>query len=221
MNGIMLGEHVLVTDEAGSKPIVESAAPEAPDGYKAEYKFVDTGSAIEQSWSLVPVEGSAADAAVELARIQAQALDDADAVKVIALYDEWSGEGVKYYGPNDPESHPQTRLRFQGYLVKCISTHTSQPDWAPNAAPSLWALILPGQDGSGVEVGVWQQPESTNGYEKGDRVIYDGHLWESTKDDNVWRPGDVGAPWTDLGEWDGSGQASTQSRAAAHFPKEG
>lgn len=213
MNGIMLGEHVLVTDEAGSKPIVESAAPEAPDGYKAEYKFVDTGSAIEQSWSLVPEEGSAADAAVELARIQAQSLSDADAVRVVALYDEWDGDGVEYAVGD--------RVRFQGELVKCLQAHTSQADWAPNAAPSLWSVILPGQDGSGVEVGVWQQPESTNGYDEGDKVIYDGHLWESTQDDNVWRPGDVGAPWTDLGEWDGSGQASTQPRAAAHFPKEG
>lgn len=213
MNGIMLGEHVLVTDEAGSKPIVESAAPEAPDGYAAKYKWVDTGAAIEQSWSLVPEEGSAADAAVELARIQAQSLSDADAVRVVALYDEWDGDGVEYAVGD--------RVRFQGELVKCLQAHTSQADWAPNAAPSLWSVILPGQDGSGVEVGVWQQPESTNGYDEGDRVIYDGHLWESTQDDNVWRPGDVGAPWTDLGEWDGSGQASTQPRAAAHFPKEG
>lgn len=213
MNGIMLGEHVLVTDEAGSKPIVESAAPEAPDGYRAKYKWVDTGAAIEQSWSLVPEEGSAADAAVELARIQAQGLSDADAVRVVALYDEWDGDGVEYAVGD--------RVRFQGELVKCLQAHTSQADWAPNAAPSLWSVILPGQDGSGVEVGVWQQPESTNGYDEGDRVIYDGHLWESTQDDNVWRPGDVGAPWTDLGEWDGSGQASTQPRAAAHFPKEG
>lgn len=213
MNGIMLGEHVLVTDEAGSKPIVESAAPEAPDGYRAKYKWVDTGAAIEQSWSLVPEEGSAADAAVELARIQAQSLDDADAVRVVALYDEWSGDGVEYKQGD--------RRRFQGYLVKCLQDHTSQPDWAPNAAPSLWALILPGQEGSGVEVGVWQQPGSTNGYSEGDRSVHGGHLWQSDVDDNVWEPGAVGAPWTDLGEWDGSGQASTQSRAAAHFPKEG
>lgn len=204
MNGIMLGEHVLVTDEAGSKPIVETAAPEAPDGYEARYAWVDTGEAIEQSWSLVPVEGSAAEAAVELARIQAQGLSDADAARVPALYDEWSGEGVKYYGPDDPEGNPQSRVRFQGSLVKCITTHTSQPDWAPNAAPSLWALILPGQDGSGVEVGIWQQPGSTNGYSTGDRVIYGGYLWESLVDDNVDVPGtDNGFRWKDLGEWEG------------------
>lgn len=195
MNGIMLGEHVLVTDEAGSKPIVETAAPAAPDGYVAKSAWVDTGSEIEQSWSLVPVEGSAAEAAVELARIQAQALGDADAARVAALYDEWSGAGVDY--------EVGDRVRFQGNLVKCLQAHTSQPDWAPNAAPSLWSVILPGQEGSGVEVGVWQQPDSTNGYADGDRVIYGGHIWQSTQDDNVWKPGDVGAPWTDLGEWGG------------------
>ena len=195
MNGIMLGEHVLVTDEAGSKPIVETAAPAAPDGYVAKSAWVDTGSEIEQSWCLVPVEGSAAEAAVELARIQAQALGDADAARVAALYDEWSGAGVDY--------EVGDRVRFQGNLVKCLQAHTSQPDWAPNAAPSLWSVILPGQEGSGVEVGVWQQPDSTNGYADGDRVIYGGHIWQSTQDDNVWKPGDVGAPWTDLGEWGG------------------
>ena len=196
MNGIMLGEHALVTDEAGSKPIVETAAPAAPDGYVAKSAWVDTGSEIEQSWSLVPVEGSAAEAAVELARIQARSLGDADAARVAALYDEWSGDGVDYAVGD--------RVRFQGNLVKCLQAHTSQPDWAPNAAPSLWSVILPGQDGSGVEVGVWQQPGSTNGYSTGDRVIYGGHLWESIVDDNVDVPGtDNGFRWKDLGEWGG------------------
>ena len=209
MNGIMLGEHVLVTDEAGSKPIVESAAPEAPDGYKAEYKWVDVGSTIEQSWSLVPTEGSATDAAVALAKMQAAELDDADAVRVAALYDEWSGDSVEYKEGD--------RRRFQGLLVKCLQDHTSQPDWAPNAAPSLWALILPGQDGSGVEVGVWVQPDSTNGYSTGDKVIHDGHLWESLVDSNVDVPGtDNGFRWKDLGEWNGS----TAYKAPAHLSKE-
>ena len=220
MNGIMLGEHVLGTDEAGSKPIVETPEPEAPDGYRSDYSWVDAGSAIEQSWRLVPEDGSAAEAAVELARIQAQSLSDADAVRVAPLYDEWSGDGVRYYGPDDPEGHPQSRVRFQGYLVKCLQGHTSQPDWAPNAAPSLWAVILPGQDGSGVEVGIWQQPESTNGYSVGDKVIYGGHLWESIVNNNVDVPGtDNGFRWKDLGEWDGSAETAPRSVTGAHFAR--
>ena len=205
MNGIMLGEHVLVTDEAGSKPIVETPAPEAPDGYRSVYSWVDTGSSIEQSWRVVPVEGTAAEAAVELARIQAQGLDDADAVRVQALYDEWSGDGVDYAVGD--------RVRFQGSLVKCLQAHASQPDWAPNAAPSLWSVILPGQDGSGVEVGIWQQPGSTNGYSTGDKVIYDGHLWESLVDSNVDVPGtDNGFRWKDLGEWDGAATSAARAK---------
>lgn len=197
MNGVLIDEsRVLVTDAEGSKPVRDVAAPEAPDGYVAKGEWVDTGTEIVRSWRLEPKDGTAADAAVELARIQAQSLSDADAVRVAPLYDEWDGGGVDY--------EVGDRVRFQGALVKCLQGHTSQPDWAPNAAPSLWSVILPGQDGSGVEVGVWQQPGSTNGYGAGDRVIHDGHLWESTSDDNVWEPGAVGAPWTDLGEWDGS-----------------
>ena len=204
-NGVMMGDAlVLVTDESTGKPVVETPRPDEPDGYRAVSSWQETSTEIRQTWELVPVEGTAAEAAVALARMQAVSLSDADAVKVAPLYDEWNGDGVKYYGPDDPDGNPQSRVRYQGYLVKCLTTHTSQPDWAPNAAPSLWALILPGQDGSGVEVGVWTQPESTNGYSTGDKVIHKGHLWESLADSNVDEPGtDNGFRWKDLGEWDG------------------
>ena len=197
--GIMKGDEVLLVPEGEGRPVMEAAKPEAPDGYEAVCTYADAGSTINQVWSLVPIQGSETEAAVVLAKMQAQSLDDTQALEVAALYDEWSGEGVEYAAGD--------RVRFQGNLVKCLQAHTSQPDWAPNAAPSLWALILPGQDGSGIEVGVWQQPGATNGYSTGDRVIHAGHMWESTSDDNVWKPGAVGAPWTDLGEWDGADAA--------------
>lgn len=203
--GIMMGDEVILTDPEEGKPIVEVPKPNEPDGYHADMSYVDTGTEIKQSWALVPDEGSAAEAAVTLAKIQAASLDDADAVKVQVLYDEWSGDGVEYAVGD--------RVRFQGTLCKCLQAHTSQADWAPNAAPSLWSLILPGQEGSGVEIGIWQQPDSTNGYDKGDKVLYNGHIWESTQNDNVWKPGDVGAPWTDLGE----AETAASMRIGAHF----
>ena len=203
--GIMVGERPSVVEEGEGKPIVEAVKPDAPDGYEAVDSWTDTGTELRQSWALQPVEGTAAEAAVALAKMQAATLDDGEALKVAALYDEWSGKGVKYYGPDDPDGNPQTRLRFQGTLVKCLTTHTSQPDWAPNAAPSLWTVILPGQDGSGVTVGIWEQPGPENAYQLGDQVIHNGHLWESDFDgDNVWEPGQVGSHWVDKGEWDGA-----------------
>lgn len=202
--GQVLGEdRVLVVPEGeGGKPIVESVRPEAPDGYEAVDRYVDAGTEIRQVWSLVPKQGAEADAAVALAKMQAAELSDGDAVKVPALYDEWSGESIEY--------KQGQRLRFQGLLVKVLQDHTSQPDWAPNAAPSLFAVILPGQDGSGVEVGIWQRPSADNGYGYGDKTIHNGHLWQSDYDPdgtlggNVWEPGTVGSHWVDLGEWDGA-----------------
>lgn len=147
--GIMVGDRPAIVGEGeGGKPVVESAKPEVPEGYEAVDSWADNGTELRQSWALQPVEGSAAEAAVALAKMQATELSDGDAVKVPALYDEWSGDGVEYKKGD--------RRRFQGTLVKCLQDHTSQPDWAPNAAPSLWAVILPGQDGSGVTVGIWE-----------------------------------------------------------------
>ncbi len=195
--GIMVGDRPAIVGEGeGGKPVVESAKPEVPEGYEAVDSWADNGTELRQSWALQPVEGSAAEAAVALAKMQATELSDGDAVKVPALYDEWSGDGVEYKKGD--------RRRFQGTLVKCLQDHTSQPDWAPNAAPSLWAVILPGQDGSGVTVGIWEQPGPENAYQLGDQVIHNGHLWESDFDgDNVWEPGQVGSHWVDKGEWDG------------------
>ena len=199
-NGVMMGDAVLLVPDDSGKPVVETPKPDAPDGYRAESSWQETSTEIRQTWEIVPIEGTAAEAAVALARIQAASLSDADAAKVPALYDEWSGDGVEY--------KQGRRLRFQGLLVKVLQDHTSQPDWAPNAAPSLFAVILPGQDGSGVEVGVWVQPDSTNGYSTGDHVIHNGHLWRSKVDDNVDEPGtDNGFRWEDLGEWDGADAA--------------
>lgn len=201
--GIMKDDEVLLVSEGQGREVVESPKPEAPDGYVAKSKFDDCGSTIRQVWSLEPAYGTEEQAAVALAKIQAESLGDADALKVVALYPEWSGDGVAYKKGD--------RLKFQGILVKVLQDHTSQPDWAPNAAPSLFSVILAGQDGSGVEVGVWTQPDSTNGYKKGDRVVHNGHLWESDFDgDNVWEPGQVGSHWTDLGEWDGAASSDEE-----------
>ena len=44
----------------------------------------------------------------------------------------WSGNGVAY--------HVGDLVTYQGSIYRCITAHTSQPDWTPSAAPSLWAL---------------------------------------------------------------------------------
>lgn len=117
--------------------------------------------------------------------VQATALTDEQAVSVAAFFPEWAaGTG---YAKGD-------RVTHGGVLFTCLQAHESQVGWEPGAAPSLWAEVLAGQGGT--EVGEWKQPESTNPYMKGDRVIHNGKTWECSIDNNVWEPGVYG--WAEV-----------------------
>ena len=119
-------------------------------------------------------------------------LSDEQALTVKDLYADWDENGIGYIVGD--------RVQYNGKLYKCLQGHTSQTDWSPEEAPSLWAEILAGQDGT--EIGEWTQPESTNPYNKGDKVTHKGKTWESLVDGNVWEPGAQGSEslWKDITE---------------------
>lgn len=81
------------------------------------------------------------------------------------------------------------RLEYNGTIYKVLAEHTSQADWPPDAAPSLFAKVLIPDSNVIPE---WEQPESTNPYAKGDKVTHNGKTWQSTVDNNVWEPGVYG-----------------------------
>ena len=122
-------------------------------------------------------------AAVLVAQMQAQSLPDEQALTVKDIYPAWDGNGVSY--------QKDYYLTHNGKLYKVLQAHTSQTDWAPDTAPSLFAEVLPGTDGTGI--GEWVQPGSTNPYMTGDRVTHNGKTWESLADNNVWEPGAQGS----------------------------
>lgn len=63
----------------------------------------------------------------------AQSLTDAEAIQAAYLYDEWSGSGVEYT--------KDLKIRRDGKVYKVITAHTSQPDWAPETANTLFTVI--------------------------------------------------------------------------------
>ena len=130
--GIKLTDkQAMLTDEQSGKQIVETAPPTVSDGYKADWHWKDTGSQLVQTWEIKPIEGTAEDAMLTLAKMQASTLSDDDAAQVPALYDEWiNGES---YETGD-------RVRYLGVLYKCLQEHIAQADWTPTAAPSLCCL---------------------------------------------------------------------------------
>lgn len=193
---------VLLTDAEHGKPVVECAGPSGvPDGYREDWVWVDTGEQLLHVCDVVPVEGTPEEAALALSRMQFASLPDEAAYELRALADEYV-DGMTCYGEGNEEGMPVTRCRYVGRLFRFIGdgVQVMQPGWNPVDAPSLWAEILPGQDG---KVGPWVQPGSTNGYSEGDQVTHNGRLWESTANDNVWEPGAVGAPWKDKGPVEG------------------
>lgn len=119
--------------------------------------------------------------------VNASTMEDETAIEYPELFPKWNEDRSYAVG---------ARVRYDGVLYKCLTAHTAQPEWNPADAPSLWARVLPGQGGT--EIGVWEQPGSTNGYMTGDRVYYpdaDGDIYESTIDNNVWSPADYPQGW--------------------------
>ena len=83
--------------------------------------------------------------------------------------------------------------RYNGRLYKCIGDHTSQADWAPDVAVSLWT---PTSDPA-EEYPAWSQPVGAHdAYNTGDKVRHNGKHWTSDVDSNVWEPGVYG--WTEV-----------------------
>ena len=114
-------------------------------------------------------------------------LDDTDALEAIELYPQWSGESVEYV--------KDMRIRFDGILYRVLQDHISQESWTPIAAPSLFAKVLiPDPD----VIPEWEQPDSTNPYQIGDRVSYKGKIYESVIANNIWSPEAYPAGWKEV-----------------------
>ena len=118
----------------------------------------------------------------------AEGLSDEQALQVPLLFEEFDGNGVAY--------EVGKRILYNDILYKVIQAHTSQADWTPVAAPSLFAKVINETiDGSIPE---FEQPDSTNPYMKGNRVIFNGKIYESLIDNNVYSPSDYPAGWKEV-----------------------
>lgn len=116
----------------------------------------------------------------------AQSLTDDIALEAVELFPVWKVGQAYTTGQ---------RLQHNSVLYSVLQDHTSQADWTPDVAPSLFAKVLiPDPD----DVPAWEQPDSTNPYSAGDKVTHNGKTWTSDIDNNVWEPGVYG--WTEVAQ---------------------
>ena len=114
-------------------------------------------------------------------------MTDEQALQSPALFREWGGNGITYESGQ--------RVVYNDILYKVLQNHTSQADWMPETAVSLFTKVLIPDENTIPE---WEQPDSTNGYMIGDKILYNGKTYESVIDNNVWSPADYPAGWKEI-----------------------
>ena len=83
---------------------------------------------------------------------------------------------------------------YEGKLYRCNQAHTSQADWTPPSAASLWKEIGDPR----AEFPEWSQPLGAHDAYNRDKVAHNGKHWVSTAANNVWEPGVYG--WEEVTE---------------------
>lgn len=82
-------------------------------------------------------------------------------------------------------------------LYQVLQAHTSASEWTPDTATSLYKKIGVTENG----YAEWVQPlGASDAYNKGDIVSYNGVLYKSTIDGNVWSPDAYPAGWEIVSE---------------------
>ena len=113
-----------------------------------------------------------------------QVTDDAVALSIQEFYDIWEVGVVYSVG---------RYITYNDILYKVLTEHTSQETWTPDVSPGLFAKVL--IDPTGETIPDWVQPDSTNAYMIGDKVKYEGVIYVSLIDNNIWSPVAYPAGW--------------------------
>ena len=119
----------------------------------------------------------------------AQTLTEEEAMEIATVYPSYEvGKAYKAdefitYGVNEV-GDPQ--------LYRVVQAHTSQSDWTPDATPALYTPIGLSEEG----YPKWSRPTGAHdAYNTGDIVDYNGTLYKSLIDGNVWSPEEYPAGW--------------------------
>ncbi|MDR3278107.1 MAG: alpha-amylase [Oscillospiraceae bacterium] len=111
---------------------------------------------------------------------QGEVFNDVTVTEHAELFADWRF-GVSYT--------EKSIARHGGALYRCIQAHTSQTDWAPDSAASLWVKLGDPAE----EWPMWSQPIGAHdAYGLGATVTFDGRRWTSAVSGNVWQPGVYG-----------------------------
>ena len=202
---VEISRNIKQMKDAGYKPIIDTKPDydvETEDAVLVDY--VDTGAYVKAMYEVVKIELTEEEQLIEQTNKAMEIfninfndllpdLTDEQALEMPLLFPKW--QAGKEYVVGD-------RVLYLGTLYKVIQAHTSQYGWEPDITPSLFAknLIVKDDDGEQVDIPEWEQPDSTNPYMKGDKVKFEGKIYQSLIDQNVWSPAAYPQGWEELTE---------------------
>ena len=125
-------------------------------------------------------------------------LPDAVTLTLPEIYDEWNPDSMAYIGKDTAtEDKPASIVRRNGFLYRCLQSHTSQENWTPENSPSLWVLI----DDPAIEWPEWKQPTGAHdAYDLNAKVSHNGKRWISQIPANTTEPGTDERYWKECTE---------------------
>ena len=114
-----------------------------------------------------------------------QNISDVEQTMTESIYPQWDSNGYDYFQGE--------RVSYNDKYYRCIQSHTSQADWTPDSAVSLWVSISDPSE----EYPEWVQPTGAHdAYNKGDKVSHNDKHWTSDIDANVYEPSVYG--WSEV-----------------------
>lgn len=179
--------------EYGFKPIIDTKPfYNVETQYCELVNYQETTTRIKYVWEVKDIEIPRSELAeqdtakaLEMLGVSFNDLTDEQALQVQNVFPIWQADVQYIVGQ---------KVVYNDILFKVITQHKSQADWTPPATPSLFARVLVGQG----EILDWVQPDSTNPYMIGDKVKYDGKVYVSKIDNNVWSPADYPQCWEEV-----------------------
>ena len=107
--------------------------------------------------------------------IRVDELDENELLDMIDLYESYQVD--KLYKIDDI-------FKYEGKLYKVIQEHASLENWVPSELPALYLNLMPDN-----VIPEWVQPTgSHDAYSVGDKVIFEGKVYESLIDANTYSP---------------------------------
>ena len=156
----------------------------------ADKEINEVKNALEETKTIVAKQNEGIKGLIGV--IYSGALTDEQRESINSTYPTW--EVGKAYTEGDI-------VNYENSLYKVVQSHTSQEDWKPSDTPAIYTPYLnvnvETDEGDVEIISDFKQPQGAHdAYAKGDKVVFNGSVYESTMDNNVYSPEAYPQGWT-------------------------